>query len=497
MFINIKKSLGVAILSLVLASSCSDFLDLENPSESSTDNYWNNQEEAEAMLAGCYSVLQENGLYYNYYNSSDPRSLEMFGTSNGSSGWWFWSDAENALTWGGLSPSAPLVDIVWKACYKGIARCNEVIANVSEMDEDKIDKDASDRILAEARFLRAFFYNYLIELYRDVPLVKEPTSTGYIPTSPKKDIVEFISAELRTIAESSQLPDVVSSAERGRVTNGAAWALLARIYLNNEQWDDAVYATGKVMELGYELEDDYLTLFSEAGNTSKEIVFSVRFSATVDGSENKMRGFLSTRNNEGYLSIFSINPDLLNEYYDKDGKPIAQSAYTQELLNDPSNRDPRFGYNFIYNEEKDTWYVRKYQDYTVDEKLFDDQDYYVIRYADVLLMRAEALAQNGGSLSEIEGLINRIRDRQSVKMPHVTADEVNAMGNILNVIKHERRVELALEGHHYFDVKRWQEYAKLVEYNYVGEERSHVWPIPQSELDNNPVLVQATEWGGK
>ena len=78
--------------------SCSDFLDQENPSVVSVDTYWNNKEEAEAMLAGCYNVLQQQGLYYNYYNSCDPRALDGFGTTDGNSGWWFWSPAEMALS---------------------------------------------------------------------------------------------------------------------------------------------------------------------------------------------------------------------------------------------------------------------------------------------------------------------------------------------------------------------------------------------------------------
>src|SRR5699024_513013 len=114
-------------------------------------------------------------------------------------------------------------------------------------------------------------------------------------------------------------------------------------------------------------------------------------------------------------------------------------------------------------------------------------------------MRAEALAMldSNGNKAEIMGLINQIRERASVGMAHVTDEEIENAGNLLELIKHERRVELAFEGHRYFDLRRWGEYDKLSEYNYIGETKSHVWPIPQSELDNNKSLVQAVEWGGK
>lgn len=501
------KILGIAMALSMGAVSCSDFLDRENPSESSAGNFWNNKAEAESMLAGCYSVLQEQGLYYNYYNGCDPRALDGFGTTDGASGWWFWSPAEMALTWGNLAPSHELVSTVWKTCYKGIARCNEVICYVPQMGENKIDSEDANRILGEAKFLRAFYYNYLTALYRDVPLSLVPTTDGHIAKSTKSEVVKYISDELKSVAESDALPVTLRADERGRVSNGAAWALLCRIYLYNEMWKEAAEAAKKVIALGcYSLEPDYLKLFSEAGNTSPEIIFSVRFSATADGTDNLMRGFLSTRNNDEYYTPFSITGSLLNEYYDRNGVPIDRSDLGD--LANPDNRDPRWGYCFtgITEEWKSddwiNWYqeisgkVNKYQDYTVTEKFYDNQDYYVIRYADVLLMLAEALANDGGSQHEIEELVNQVRDRQSVSMPHVSADEIAYWGDILGLIKHERRVEFALEGLRYLDLKRWGDYSQLQETSYIGEKQASVWPIPQGELDNNKVLVQAPEWSG-
>lgn len=507
------KRINYQILLLTIAfgivvTSCSDFLNQENPSVSSSDTYWNNQTEAEAMLAGCYSVLQEQGLYYNYYNSCDPRSFDGFGTNDGASGWWFWSPAEMALTWGNLSPSHELVSLIWDVCYKGIARCNEVICYVPQMAQEKISPSAAKRIVGEAKFLRAFYYNHLTSLYRDVPLSTEPTTTGYIPISKKEDIVDFITDDLKAVAMSDALPGQVSSDEFGRATRGAAWALLCRIYLYNGRWQDASDAADKVLEMNYSLEGDYEKLFSEAGNTSSEVIFSVRFSATADGSDNKMRGFLSTRNNEDYFSCFTVTNDLLNEAYDKDGKMLSKSAYGASDLIKPEFRDPRWGYNFTGIKEdwvSEDWInwkqvltgkIKKYQDYTVTEKFYDSQDYYVLRLADVILMKAEALMNIGGHDSEVASLVNRVRDRASVNMPHVTTGEINDMGGLMNIIKHERRVELAFEGLRYFDLKRWGEYGKLQETANIGEPKCHVFPIPQSELDNNKALVQAKEWGG-
>jgi hypothetical protein len=274
--------------------------------------------------------------------------------------------------------------------------------------------------------------------------------------------------------------------------------------LYNGQWTEAADAASKVMsqqDYGYALEPDYQKLFSEAGNTSNEVIFAVRFSGTAGGANNELRGFLSTRYNQQYLTIYSVNKSLMNDYYNRDGNPSTSI--------DPDQRDPRWGYNFTGVEEKLIGgqqvlmgFIKKYQDYSPaivnggHKKWYDDQDYYVIRYADILLMRAEALANSGGNPSEIEDLINRVRDRESVMMPHVTPTEITNAGGLLNVVKHERRVEFAFEGFRYFDLKRWGEYGKLSEYRKIGEIKSSVWPIPQDEIDNNKAIVQASEWGG-
>lgn len=500
---NIINIIAAAAVCLTGAVSCRGFLDLSNPSEVTGDNYWNNTGEAEAMLVGCYSPLMDQGLYYNYYNSADPRALDAFGTYDGDSGWWFWSPAENALYWGGLNASCDLVKCVWDSCYKGIARCNELLAHLPSMGEDEISAADSARIMAEARFLRCFYYYYLAQYFRDVPLSIEPTSTGYIAASKKSEIADFIISELKDVTASAALPAAVSDSERGRATLGAAYGLLCRVALYNERWSEADSAASAVMGLGYSLEPDYLKLFSEAGCTSKEIIFSVRFSTSADANENSIRGFLSTRNQEEHVSFMTVTADILNEYYDKNGQPISKSTLSD--LSKPENRDPRYGYNFEgfrsawTVDDSGNWvesssaYINKYQDWT-QNKWSDDQDYYVIRYADILLMKAEAQIHLGNEAEAI-GLINQVRDRESVNMPHVNDKEIAYHGSLMNLLKHERRVEFAFEGLRYADLKRWGDYSGLREYKSAGAGRSTVWPIPQSELDNNPALTQAAEWG--
>ena len=133
---------------------------------------------------------------------------------------------------------------------------------------------------------------------------------------------------------------------------------------------------------------------------------------------------------------------------------------------------------------------------------------YVIRYADVLLMRAEALAKQNTGKDEIMSMMNQVRQRADVMMPKVEDAEGSNLSydQLLDVVKHERRVELALEGTRYFDLMRWKEMDKAYERcradggagsHIFDSSKGYVWPIPQSELDNNRALVQAPEWGGK
>lgn len=507
---NMKKTIIPVLATVVILASgtvsCSDFLEQSNPNAVTSDSYWNNEEEAQAMLVGCYNVLLKQGLYYNYYNSADPRSLDCFGTYDGDSGWWFWSPAENALYWGGLTASCDLVDNVWKACYMGVARCNEVINKVPLMGEDKIPSAAAERIVAEARFLRAFYYYYLTQYFRDVPLSKEPTATGYIEASKKEVVTQFIIDELNDIVNGGSLPRTLDAGDRGRATLGAAYGLLCRVALYNERWQEASDAASRVMGLGYSLEPDYLHLFSEAGCTSNEIIFSVRFNQSADPTSNATCGFLSTTCQGEHVSWEPVNNNILLAYYDKEGIPSEKSSTAN--LTDPETMDPRYGYCFegfqsswvsedwINWTEVVTAYINKYVNWTDPANNWkDDQDYYVIRYADVLLMKAEALIHLGDDKGAMQ-LIDQVRDRESVKMPHVDADEIAYHGSLLNVLKHERRVELAFEGFRYADLKRWGDYDQLREYGSVGPERCKVWPIPQSELDNNPKLSQAPEWGG-
>lgn len=515
-----KKIYYSVILSLFFSlCSCSDFLDRESLSELSNGNFWSTEADAKKALVGCYDALQSEGSFGFCWPGGKTCSLREleFATDNGYFAWIPWVGPD-VITTNTMSPTSEVVKAVWNASYAGIARCNNLIERVPQMIEtDKIVREVGTQYVCEAKFIRALFYNHLTSLYRDVPKVFTVLTTegSQVPKSNKADIVADIIQDLKEITAEGMLP---VSTDRGRATKGAALGLLTRVYLYNEMYKEAAETALQLINLNeYEITPDYSTLFSEAGCDTKEIVFAIRFKHTDGDSEG---GFLAY--NYGYPMEWQLPyPNLANDFYCIDGKPITESELYDP--DDDSTRDPRLTYTLMtkngdsYDGPVATaWWVwnspfqmfmRKYQNQRTTYG-GDNQDMYVIRYADVLLMRAEALAQLKTDKNEIMSLVNQVRQRADVMMPKVEdAEGANlSYEQLLDVVKHERRVELALEGTRYFDLMRWKEMDKAYErcrtdggagnHNF-DPSRGYVWPIPQSELDNNRALVQAPEWGGR
>jgi hypothetical protein len=270
-----------------------------------------------------------------------------------------------------------------------------------------------------------------------------------------------------------------------------------------------------VIDLGaYSLFPDYAALFTPANERSAEVIFSV----TYERGQNEGSSIAAYWTDPIPFEI--PLPNLANAFYCIDGlapavSPLYNAAHQSE------NRDPRFKATLVANG--DTWkgatqsgnatyFWRKWTEESNNLDHFDSpQDFYVIRYAHVLLMRAEALVKTGSyDETEVIDLINEVRDR--VDMPAVEDVEGTGLSAaaLLEIIKHEIRVETAFEGLRYFDQKRWgelfegYEYFNDNEFNQYGNEMLErstdpkllIWPLPQGELDVNKALRQHEIWGG-
>lgn len=355
--------------------------------------------------------------------------------------------------------------------------------------------------------------------FEDVPLILKTQSVeeSYVPKNTYQEISTQIIRDLDSAVK--MLPNTYPSAQYGYATKGAALGLLARFHLYNKNYQGVLDATTPLLGLGDSLNSSYGQLFTEQGELSREILFSVRFNQDVSNNGETFSGtFLGQpKINQNPMS------NLVRDYYCTDGKPITSSPLYNNNI-PKANRDPRLLASVYFSG--DVWltdlnrvftagtptkfglkkYARTSSVSSTGNQAFNPggQDFIVIRYADVLLMRAEALIESNQIGNEVYSLINQVRARSS--MPSIESVEGAGLGQatLRNIVRHERRVELAFEGLRYYDLKRWgaveEAFTKAKSDNipnymviYLGE-KSKVFPIPLAEINVNANLVQHPAW---
>lgn len=506
---------------MLFTMGCSDdFINRTSLTQIADIDFWQTEEDAYLALNGVYAALQNRSLYGGNLNGF--QGIPGFDNLG--------DNAFNQFKWEGpgifmegtmTTDNGPTAN-VWNDSYRGIARANLVIENLEEISDDLFAEGAKDDILGQALFLRALFYFNIAIYFEDAPLITrfQELEEAFVPKNSFEEIMAQVKEDLQ--AASSILPDSRPANRFGYATRGAALGLFARVQLYDKVYtgENGVLAlTEQAMGLGYSLHPNYAQLFSEEGELSPEIVFSVRYLRDAN-----------TSNGETFSATFLGSPkvdqrpmpNLVNDYYASDGLPISESPL-YDSANPGENRDPRAnatiyfsGDIFLTDTEPPRVFTgnsptgfgqRKYIRQAADaegNQVFAEgsQDFYVIRYADILLMRAEALAETG-DISGAASLVNQVRAR--VNMPSVEEVEGSvSQQEMVQIVRHERRVELALEGLRFMDLKRWDEVQQAFERaandpvgpynpNYLGE-RSQVFPIPQSEIDVNPQLVQHPAW---
>ena len=516
-----KSQYFLTLLIVLFLAGCSDdFLNTVSPNSVSNETFWKTEKDVKLALTGCYAVLQRRNLYNSKHSGPSGFPGLDYACDNGYMTWDYKPGA--AIARGDYTPSDAMVNGVWDDSYAGIARCNLLIDNIVNIDEKEVSSSAKARYTAEAKFLRALYYNKLAILYRDVPLITKSLSLSEanVPVNEHSEIVSFITDDLKSCAEDLPLPQDLPLSEWGRATRGAAYALLADIYLNDHQYSEAVTYTQKVLDINYyQLFPDYTSLFKVENEQCSEVIFSVCFKRGMDGQGSGFGWYKKSRVPDNCHPL----KNLADDFYLTDGlSPSNSPLFNPDL--EEENRDPRFNSTLISkgslwqgtvvpdSQLNLTGYaLRKWTDISdpgLDQN-DSDQDFYVFRLAHVLLDRAEALVQAGSySEAEVLGLIDRVRER--VNMPDVEQVEGSGFSptDLMEIIKHERRVETAFEGRRYIDLKRWgmlkersdwyneHEWANnsaLQKRNFI-EPKHEVWPIPQSELDVNDALVQHPEW---
>ncbi|MCV9385190.1 RagB/SusD family nutrient uptake outer membrane protein [Reichenbachiella ulvae] len=478
------KYIYILITGAIFNVSCSfDDLQLKNPNDLTDETFFKKEEQLQSAVDAIYANLQTRGLYNRHmFFMNDLMSQECTGNPQ--------LEADKSIypTYSLSADHGPTF-MYWDNCYRGINKANFVINN-----EDKFENvtDASkNRAIGEAKFMRAYYYFLLVNKFGGVPINLGP-SEG----EPRSTAAQVFDQIISDLTDAAGLLPTKDNTDLGRATQGAAYALLGKAYLYTEQWQPAVDAFENVT--GYSLVADHYDNYLEETEYNDESIFEVSFSATFGnadqwGSIGDGINEVSVRGQEyGWNDWFNVYPSdwLLNEFETGDPRYVSTFYSNGETFNN--------GTMTVAIPLGRTAAWKKYQNYykQENENMASGINFRVIRYADVLLMQAEAENELGNSAEAI-ALLNQVRDR--VGMPNygtAAMDATYPVGNqqqIFNAIVHERCVELAGEQVRFNDIVRWGMAA--TEYAGTGfrEGISELIPIPNQEIINNANLTKADQ----
>lgn len=460
------------------------------------------------FLASCQGILDKEPLGIldagSFFQTADDAVQAtnaayeplMFSSGNNNFYWAFAELPSDEAVTGGDGSRAGLIELdfftytprteefndFWKLNYQGITQCNTVIEKVPGIDMEEVLKK---RVIAEATFLRAYYYFQLTQVFGNVPLLIKitPPDELKVPATPKSAVYAQILADCEFAAAS--LPAQYSGKDVGRATKGAALALAAKTQLYQKNWDSVLDYVAKIKALGiYSLMPDYQDNFRENTQNNAESVWEIQHTNLELGVGNSLnQWWCSKKLVDGYGFA-----EVTQAYYDSFEPGDPRQKFTVA-----SNNEPYFGFIYKNSYSSTKHSPRKYLqiDSTVTQKADGDINYTAIRYAEVLLWEAEALAELG-RVSDAQAPLEQVRARARLQatdpltaLPPVTVTDQAAM---IDAVRHERSVELGFELHRYFDLVRWGIAAQVLPDFTVG--KHEVFPLPQTELDLNPALQQ-------
>ncbi len=464
------------IATLAVLPSCEKFLSVDPPYAQDAENFFQTPEDYERALVGAYDLLQSSFLTLWIGEIASDNAIAGGESVNDSKGL---HDIDN-MTHGGVNVELRNV-LRWN--YTGITRANYILEH-----KDNIDFPRKAHILAEAKFLRAYYYFELVKYFGDVPLIIDKRigieEARTIPRSPKAEVYAQIEADL--VAAAAVLTPV--AAQKGRATRGAAKALLGKVYLYQNKFTEAAAIFDEIIDSGqYSLYPDYSQLFSVAAENNSETIFDVEYTGLEGGSYgcliclegNAAVGFQGIRQYTGpvYGDGNSYNlptPELYAAFSPIDPRRAATVLDIEAFIAAQTNPASityaigAGGHTGYYNNK----YIKKQGEIGLpDNDLTSPVNYRVLRYADVLLMAAEAHYQLGNP-SRATALVNQIRQRAGIP-----GASVNSIEKVFN----ERRLELSGEGLRFFDLVRTGQAAQYIPGFVVG--KHEVFPIPQVEID--------------
>lgn len=476
-----SKYIFIPVLIGTLLGSCKEeFLDLQPISSASTNNFYRNADDIRNAVNGAYASLQSGGITTNKYVFGEIRSDNTVPAASGS------VTDQDEFDRFYIRTTNPFIAGRWNDSYRALARCNAILDRIGEIT---INENLKNRYIAEAKFIRAFVYFELVRTFGDVPLVLEEITDpdqGYAyGRNPKTEVYAQIEKDLTEAAQ--VLPLSYSGTDVGRATQGAAKALLGKVYLTQKKYAEAAAKLKEVIDLGqYSILPDYAAVFEVGNRNNAESVFDIQFRSGGVGEGNPWPNAFAPENSGNAVIPFGgggnnqPTTDLAQAY--EAGDTRKDFSLATSYVNASGNTIP---YNF----------VKKY--YDVPATGGDNgNNIPVIRYADVLLMYAEGLNEMGYQADgEAFSYLNQIRNRAGLA-PKTSAEIPNQEAFRL-AMEQERRVEFAFEGHRWFDLVRTDRAipvmnSKIDEIGIIAPltENKLVFPIPQSQIDINRDKIQ-------
>lgn len=450
------KNKIIGLVSLILFSACSDFLELKPISESSSANFYKNANDIESALYGAYASLQANSMYREYFITlMEVRSDNVEDKNPGGSAGVFYNI--DKFTARGDNT---VISNAWAEIYNHIFRLNSIISQIDVVSNAEL----RIRYESEARFLRGLAYFNVVRLWGAAPLILKPISTQEAESQIRNSVSDIYAAIEDDLVFAKQLASKYSSAEAGRATSGAAIALLGKVYLTQGKFPQAASVLEDLTTnytSVYGLESTPQDVFNVDNKLNKEVLFAVCYSKKISGE--------GANAVDAFTNKFGLDNAILSAYEATDLRA--------DLL--------------TYININAKWTVKKYGDYpdaTTGQLGFD---FPVLRYADALLMYAEALNEvsyKNNVNSPAFTALNAVRNR--AKATPYTVVDLPDQQSFRKAVWLERRLELPLENHRWFDLLRTGE--AITAMAAIGQQITSndlLYPIPESEvlIMNDPV----------
>ncbi|MEZ4921277.1 MAG: RagB/SusD family nutrient uptake outer membrane protein [Saprospiraceae bacterium] len=488
------------VAAMLLPTACQkDFLDRKPIVGTTEENFYRTAEDAQAAINAAYAPLQFElspaGHFRWFWGDIMSDDSEKGGSGD--------NDANELLQLENFNGAAntDLLEGEWSADYEGIYRANVVLERVPAIE---MDPTLKAQILGEARFIRSWFFYNLVTMFGGVPLADHvlAPSEYNLPRATADEVWMLIESDLNQAIEDLPVRSAYGPEDLGRITKGAAQALLLKSLVWQKRWPEAqAIAEEIILSMEYDLASDYGSIFTQDGENNIESIFEIQYMNASGGNWGKNNANEGTFTNvfqraRGQFEGFGFNiptEDFVQEFF-KEGFEDPRLAHT--VFREGDAMGDRGVFTQDAAGQPYAYYPKKYFNNKSEEAPFGDpnpnggSNDRVIRFADVLLMHAEAAYHNN-----MEGpartSLNRVRARARGGNTNILPDVTASGQALLDAIYHERRVELGLEGHRFFDLVRTGRASDVLGPLGFVSGIHELFPIPVSQIQaTNGAITQ-------